>query len=152
MAARSKAKVFGPFPIENKTGGEVITFLSMPFGQVLDSQVIVSIADNSVASIVAADQTNEAYGIVVVEIGAFGSVQGYETLLKRQQVRSFWGPFNLILGARDSYDQFFLRARLFFGGKPGRPTDLVLATDAAGHSIPLIVKATVHVQPREGIG
>ena len=141
MIIKGKAKVYGPFELANLVGGEAVKFLSLPFAEIRESNLMISTDDNAVQALVAASQSNTAYLMVGAELAVIGSVQGYETLLKRQFVRSGWGPLNITFGSEESYDTVFIAGRLFIGGKPGLPADIVFAT-------PLTLSATVYIQPR----
>ncbi len=146
MSAKAKARVYGPFEMANRIASEGVPFLTLPFAAVSNSQILVSISDNRLDAFGVPDiEPDFSYNILHVEVSAWGSVQGYETMIKRQAVTSNWGPMNLLLGPEDAYDQFFLKARIFLGGKPGIPSNMVFAR-------PLSIKGNVHVQPREGLG
>ncbi len=146
MAPKAEAKVYGPYDVVSRVAQDGVPFLTLPFAQVRNSQILISLKDNATAALVAASQSgNTAYLIVMAEVSFWGSVQGFATCLKRQALKSTWGPAIMSFGDEDVYDQFSARIRLFIGGKPGIPSDIVFAA-------PLAVTCTVHIQPREGIG
>lgn len=145
MPPRAKAAVYGPLDITSKIGGDGVPFQTLPFSAVANSQIFIAVDDNAIQAVVAASQTNTSYLLVMTEITVWGSVQGYSSPIKRQGVRGIWGPMSLRLGDDDCYGEIVFSGRLFIGGKPGIPSDMVFAT-------PLKVNATIHVQPREGLG
>ncbi len=147
---KSKSAVYGPFEMTSLIGSDVQTFLTLPYADVINSTAIFAIVqDNSLQVIVEQSQLNcDYYGIIHIEAGVFGSVQGYQTLLKRQAARYNWGPMLMHFSSDDVYDQVVFKARMFVGGKPGIPRDIVFTTDPAGNVVPLSVQAVVNVVPR----
>ena len=133
---------YGPFDLSASFSGEGVTFHTLPWQSVVASQILVNVTDNLGNAILAQSQSNNfGYAIVNAEISFWGSISGYETMLKRQFVRSIYGPAKLETGFEDSYDNLVLKGRLFVYGKPGLPSDIVLAQ-------PLVVEATVFTRPR----
>lgn len=148
MASTAKSKVYGPYNIVSRVGNEGIPFLDLPFVDVANSQIAVSLRDNSATVLVGNQQDggdNYFYCNVSAELSIWGSIQGYDTLIKRQHVRSLWGPMSLRLTDDDAYNKIVFAGRLFIGGKPGLPSNLTIPSGST-----LIVEATVHVQPRGG--
>jgi hypothetical protein len=58
-----------------------------------------------------------------------------------------WGPMTLRLGDSDVYTQIIIGARIFIGGKPGMPSNLINPSNAK-----LKVELMVHVAARGGLG
>lgn len=145
MAGQPKAKsdVFGPFEMSSLIAGDVVPFHTLPYAEVSDSTVVMAVvSDNTQSAIVASAQPNAQafYAITHVELAIFGSVQGYQVLLKRQATRLNYGPFFFTFGSEDVYDQIVFKGRLFVGGKPGFPANIVLVT-----ATPLSIQVVVNV-------
>lgn len=133
MRAQPKApsEVFGPFESVALRGADVVQFLTLPYEAVINSVAIVSIlSDNSRSLVIGQNQFDASlwYGIWHAEVAIYGSVQGYETLLKRQHLRYNYGPAMMRFGAEDVFDQVVFKARFFCGGKPGFPQNIIFAT------------------------
>jgi hypothetical protein len=139
----AKVKIHGPFDVISRIGGNTIFFYSLPSSVIRESSLLIAVTDNVLQAITESNQITPqiAYSLVLVEIGIFGSVQGYKTCIKRQQVKSNWGPMLMRIDSVDSYDQIEFQSRLMIGGKPGFPADLVLNTR-------LKVDATLFTAPR----
>lgn len=136
-------KVFGPYDLTASVGQVPRPFLAMKFSRFDLCQIMVSVQDNVAQALPAVlNPGNGAYLMVSAEISVWGSVIGYETLIKRQFVKSNWGALQFKLRDDEIYDQIVLKGRLSVGGKFGIPNDIVL-------SIPLVVNASVNVLPRK---
>lgn len=141
----AKSKVYGPFQLAQKMGSDGVQFLSLPYDDVHDSQLMISVTDNAAQAINTISSVtavpNTSYGIVTVELAIWGFVLGFATLIKRQVITGNYNAMNLYLGSEDAYDRISFRGRVFIGGYPGIPNDEV-------YNVPLSIEANVHVQPR----
>jgi hypothetical protein len=143
----TKTGVYGPYDISNNFGAECIPVQqAIPFIDVANSNMLISATDN-MPNVTAASQPADGYKIVTVEVAVWGSIQGFNTLIKRQVVTTMWGPMTLRLGDSDVYTQIIIGARIFIGGKPGMPSNLINPSNAK-----LKVELMVHVAARGGLG
>ena len=139
----TQPKVFGPYDLTASFGQVPRPFLVMKFSRFDTCQIMVSVQDNVPQALPSVlNPTNGAYLMVSAEISVWGAVVGYETLIKRQFVKSNWGPLQFKLRDDEIYDQIILKGRLNVGGKYGIPNDIIL-------SQPLVVNASVNVLPRK---
>lgn len=138
----ARTNIYGPYDVSQNIGGEAIDVLTISYGDVLNSQVIVNLEDNLINALVASAQTVNVYCEVLQEVTFWGDIAGYQTLLKREQIRSINGPASFVTDPTDAYDTLVIKSRLFCGGKPGFPSDIVFA-------LPLAMFLTVHVRPRK---
>lgn len=143
-----RTRAYAPVDISSYQGQDPKPVLSLPFQEVAGCQLIVSTTDNATQAIVGANQTAAAqrYGDISTEISFWGSVSGFETMVKRQRINSIYGPAFITLFPEESYDNVIIKARLWSYGKPGLASDLVLNA-----AVPLVVNVNIQVRPQAAI-
>lgn len=131
--------VFGPFEIIDHIGIELIPILSRQYSEVSGSQTFVSVVDNVYQGILGG---NPLRSLVGAEIGIFGSVQGYETVLKKQFVRNISGPMAYRFDNDEPYDRIVYKARSMTGGAGNS------LNNAGSEGGTRSIKVTVYIQAR----
>ena len=140
----AKSNTYGPIEISTKSGGRATEFLTIPFVQVDQSNVIVRVLDNAAKAIDLGVVADSAYARITYEIVIVGIVKGFEDTLMRVQTNGTYAPVGMTFWAEDGpYSDISFRARVFIGGKPAKPDDLNFDQDFRA-------QATVYVQNRAG--
>lgn len=140
-----RRKVYGPFESIQEVAGEGRIYLSLPYTDVMGSQVMLSVKDNW------AKINNANLGMYwpTLELTIWGAVQGYETVIKRQQTRMQTGPMFYIFDYAEAFDTVNFRARNISGGRRGPPPDAedpTIPDKRNGFSLTV----DVYIQPRGG--
>lgn len=140
-AIRNKA--YGPFECINELNGDGRAFLSLPFHEVAGCKVMLAVADNFANKITGG--AVPAFSFPGLEISIWGTVQGFENMIKRECVHMLSGPMSITFDYADGWDTLLFRGRNMCGGSTvssgtGSPTQ------ANGFSI----TASVYVKPRSG--
>lgn len=140
---QAATKVHGPFEcITLNEQGEGTPVLVLPYSEVEASQLLAHLIDNTASNNGA---SSDSQFWIMIEVGIWGSLQGYESLIKRTTLSPRTGPMSYLFGFAEAYDKVIIKARNMSGGRRGPGINGVV-TLANGFSAPL----TVNVQPRGG--
>lgn len=145
--------VYGPFDLVTQisVGSEGTELVSVPYATMVNATASVIVTDNVGQSVSALAQPgavvpNITYANIGAEICILGESKGFVDILKRQFIRSNWGGgmvFNL--RREHVYEHISFRARVFYGGKPAQPLNMVFVNQA---NSPLEVLAQVIIAAR----
>lgn len=150
---KSKTITAGPFNLLTAlvTGGPGQELVQFDASMFKNAATVVSIVDNVAQTLSALAQPgagvpNITYTNIGAEIEIVGILAGARDVLKRQFVRSNWGGGMVYYFDEDLvYDKIAYNARLFFGGAPFIPTDMVLGNQLTA---PLVVNAQIAISQR----
>jgi hypothetical protein len=141
-----RRKVYGPYESIQEVSGEGRIYLSLPYTEVMGSQVMLSVKDNW------AKFVNANLGMYwpTLELTIWGAVQGFETVVKRQQTRMQTGPMFYIFDYAEAFDTVNFRARNISGGRRGPPSNAGEDTSIPDKRNQFSLTVDVYIQPRGG--
>lgn len=140
-------KVFGPYDIQQAVSGDCLQLTEIPYANVQGGQLLISVADNYNIQ----DQVTVFPRFwATAEVQIWGRIQGYDEILKTQQVRMVSGPMVYIVPFEEAYDYIDIRARNMSGGRRGPVFPDVAPNPTAERGFKLDV--TIHFTPRGGMG
>ena len=151
MPLKAGSKQYGPFEVVDIVQPDVQTLVTIPYSDVVGSQMLVTVSDNFARDFLLADNASR---FAAAEIGITGRVQGEPYIIQRAHVRALSGPLRWIFRAEEMYDQIEIGARNMSGGRRGSPsTDFAVGlnfTGASGFSI--LVNVSIQPVQRSVIG
>lgn len=148
MSAEEAArKSYGPFQLDRSGGATDTEFHSLQWTNVVGAQLLVALTDD-VDTQPAAIAVDPAF-LIGAEVTVWGTIQGYQTCLKRTFIRMKTGPMPLLFIEEEGYERISFRSRLMAGGRPLNP-DRVVPGSFLETALNMSVFANVYVMPRSG--
>lgn len=139
-----RTKTYGPFELISEVSNDGRAFLTLPYADVEGSNILIGVADNYA---VFPSQFSPNHLFPGAEITVWGSVQGFETLLKRQCVHMLTGPMAIKFKYEEGWDNLIFRGQNMNGGSVVNLAGIAPFPTQANH---FSLTSTVYIFPRGG--